>query len=110
MAAAAAAAGARLRDDDVRRREEHRERRDDREQGEYDKAQSVDHHRRELPVARHVGGLVLLPQLVGDEADLLQDEGQLVVGAEAGVVGDERFVQSSTAIAVVLVLPVDCSE
>lgn len=91
-----------LRHDDVRRGEEHRERGDDREQSEYDKAQSVDHHCRKLPVSGDVRGVVFLSQLVGDEPDLLQDQRQLVVGAQARMVRYQRLMQPTT-ISVVFV-------
>lgn len=89
----------------MRRREQHRQRRDDREQGEYNKAQSVYHHRCEFPVSSDVRGHVVLPQLIGDKPDLLQDHRQLVIGtAQTRVARDERLVQPAP-VPVVLVRP-----
>ena len=66
----------------------------EREEGEEDKAQPgevgyqrisekeetclpVQHHSRKLPVGLDFTGLVVLPDLVGDHPDLLEDEAQL---------------------------------
>lgn len=89
------------------RREQNRQRGYDSEQRKYNKAQSVYHHRGELPVPGDVIRLVLLAQLIGDEADLLKDESQLIIGADARVVRHEGLMQSSS-IAVVLILPIHC--
>ena len=37
----------------------------------------VQHHGRELPVGLYLSSLVILPDLVGDHPDLLEDEAQL---------------------------------
>lgn len=74
-----------LRDNDVRRGEEYGDGGDDGEQREDDEAEPVDDHGGELPVVRHLGRLVLLAQLVGDDAQLLEDEGELAVRPQAGV-------------------------
>ena len=41
--------------------------------------QPVQHHGSELPVALHRPGLLVVPDLVGDDLDLLQDEAELPV-------------------------------
>lgn len=74
-----------LRDNDVRRGEEYGDGGDDGEQREDDEAEPIDDHGGELPVVRHFGRLVLLAQLVGDDAQLLEDEGELAVRPQAGV-------------------------
>lgn len=62
-----------LRHNDVRRRKQYGHRRDYREQREDDKAQSVDYHRGEFPIARYVVALVLLAKLIGYNAQFLKD-------------------------------------
>ena len=42
-------------------------------------AEPVQHHGSELPVALHRPGLLVVPDLVGDDLDLLQDEAELPV-------------------------------
>lgn len=69
----------------MRRGEEYGDGGDDGEQREDDEAEPVDDHGGELPVIRHLGRLVLLAQLVGDDAQLLEDEGELAVRPQAGV-------------------------
>ena len=49
------------------------------EGGVCDQAQPVKHHRGKLPVALHSPALLIIPDLVGDHLDLLQDETQLSV-------------------------------
>ena len=66
---------------DVGRRDEERRRGQHREPGEGDQAQPVQHHGRELPVVLlEVFGVVRL-DLVGEDAELLEDHGQLPHGA-----------------------------
>lgn len=69
----------------MRRGAEHCDGGYDCEQCEDDEAEAIDHHGGELPVVGHLRGLVLLPQLVGDHPQLLEDERELPVGAQAGV-------------------------
>lgn len=72
-----------LRDDDVRRGEEYGDGGDDGEESEDDETEPVDDHGGELPVVRHLGRLVLLAQLVSDDTQLLEDEGELTVRSQA---------------------------
>ena len=60
---------------------------DNGEQGEGDQAEPVQHHRSKLPVALHRPGLLVVPDLVGDDLDLLEDETELPV---QGVTGRAR--------------------
>lgn len=94
----------RLRHDDMGCRAQHRQRGYDSEQRKYNKAQSVDHHCRELPVLRYIRGFVFLTQLVCDEPDLLQDHCQFVIGADARVIWYQTFVQSAASITIIFVL------
>lgn len=73
------------------------------EQRKYYKAQSVYYHRREFPIFGDICCFVFFTQLVRDEADLLEDERELVVGADARMVRDEGLVQAAP-VSVVLVL------
>ena len=52
-----------------------------REAGEGDQAEPVQHHRRELPVVLHRVVLLVRLQLVGEDAQLLEDHRQLPHGA-----------------------------
>ena len=47
-------------------------------------AQPVQHHGRKLPVALHRPTLLIVPDLVGDHLDLLEDETQLPVERMVG--------------------------
>ena len=53
---------------------QHGARRHDREGREEEEAHPVHHHGGELPVRGHGGGLLVLPHLVRDDLDLLQNE------------------------------------
>ena len=65
-----------LLDDDVWGDREHDQGGHDSEEGEEDKAQPVENHCGELPVTLNLRGFVIIPDLVGDHSDLLQDESQ----------------------------------
>ena len=47
------------------------------EQGEYNEAETVQHHGRKLPVILDGRALLVIPDLVRDDLDLLQDQTQL---------------------------------
>lgn len=68
-----------LFNDDVRGGDQHADGGQGREQGEDDKAEPVEHHGTKLPVALDDAGLLLVPDLVGDGPDLLEDEAELAV-------------------------------
>ena len=74
----------RLLDHYVWRHGEHDEGGHHREQGEEDKAQPVQHHRRELPVTLNLRGLVIIPHLVRDHSDLLENEAELSLERSGG--------------------------
>ena len=52
---------------------------------EYSGLSPVYHHGRELPVVLDGAGLLVVPDLVGDHLDLLEDEGELPGDAEVGL-------------------------
>ena len=56
----------------------------DGEHGEGDQTDAVQHHGRELPVVLDVGRLVLVPHLVADHTDLLQNVDKLPVDPRVG--------------------------
>ena len=65
--------------EDVRRGAEHGDRGHDGEGGVGHQTQPVQHHGSKLPVTLHRTGLLVVPDLVGDDLDLLQDEAELPV-------------------------------
>lgn len=65
------------------RREEHGDGGDHGEESEDEEAEPIHHHGGELPVVGYLLGLVRLAQLVCDVVQLLEDEGELAVRAEA---------------------------
>lgn len=69
----------------MRRRAEDGDGSDHSEECEDDETHAVHHHGGELPVVGHLGGFVLLAQLVRDDPQLLEDEGELAVRAQARV-------------------------
>jgi len=67
------------------RRSEDGDCRDDKVQREDPEAQPVDHHRRELPVVRFLGVVVLVLDLARDEAQLVEDGQQFAADAAGQV-------------------------
>lgn len=82
----------RLRHNDVWRREQHRQSCYDSEQRKYNKAQSIDHHRRELPVLGDVRRLIFLAKLIRDKSNLFQDQSEFVVGPDARMIRHQALV------------------
>ena len=70
-----------LGDDDMGGGDEQGRGGEHREAGEGDQAEPVQHHRRELPVVLHRVVLLVRLQLVGEDAQLLEDHRQLPHGA-----------------------------
>ena len=66
-------------DKDVGSSAEHGHRGHDGEGGVGHQTQAVQHHGSKLPVALHRPGLLVVPDLVGDDLDLLEDETELPV-------------------------------
>ena len=75
-------------------RAQHRHRGHDGEGGVGDQTQPVQHHGSKLPVALHCSGLLVVPDLVRDDLDLLQDEAEFPVQR---VVGDSLSLRLDTA-------------
>lgn len=68
-----------LRDDDVGSREKNCDGGNDREYSKSDEAESVKHHGSELPVVLDGSRVLVVPDLVRDHPDLLQDQTELPV-------------------------------
>merc|ERR1719336_3864449 len=70
--------------EDVRRGAEHGDRGHDGEGGVGHQTQPVQHHSSKLPVAFHSSALLIIPDLVRDYLDLLEDEAELPVQGLSG--------------------------
>lgn len=80
-----------LRDDDVWSGEEHSDRGDNGKKCKKDQADAVDDHSGKLPIVVDELILVIVPDLVGDDTQFLQDAGQFTVRTET-VVQRQRLV------------------